>query len=152
MSPKRQRLVFLLLSAVMIGLASFYFFRTFRDNLVFFYSPTELQEKNLAKGGYVRIGGLVQIDSLIYKDQGKTLEFLLTDGNASMRVVHKGTAPSLFREGQGVVVEGIWQGTEPFTASRLLAKHDENYMPPEVADALKKTGHWKDDYRKGARP
>jgi cytochrome c-type biogenesis protein CcmE len=117
-----------------------------RDSIVFFNSPTDVVEKKVAAGSRIRLGGLVQPGTLQRKDIDATFE--ITDGNNAIRVTYRGILPDLFKEGQGVVAEGTLIDGVSFRADSVLAKHDENYMPKEVADALKKQGHWKDDYGK----
>jgi cytochrome c-type biogenesis protein CcmE len=112
----------------------------FQDNLVFFYSPTDVHQKGVDEGRRFRLGGLVAEGSVV-KD-GATVHFTVTDLNDEVAVVYTGILPDLFREGQGVVTEGAIQADGTFKAVEVLAKHDENYMPPEVADALKKSGQW----------
>ena len=120
----------------------------FSDNLVFFYSPSDLKTKAVAADRRVRIGGLVEMQSLSRGPDGRRVSFRVTDGASVLAVVYDGMLPDLFREGQGVVAEGTLDSGGMFKADSVLAKHDENYMPKEVADALKKQGHWKDDYGK----
>lgn len=145
MKPKHQRLVLILIA----GLAAVAFvglmLTKFEDNLVFFYSPSDIVEKKPAPGTPIRVGGLVEEGSV--KKDGMHLSFTITDTKKNMLISYNGDIPSLFREGQGVVAEGTLQADGSFVASRILAKHDENYMPPEVAKSLKKQGHWKDDYK-----
>ena len=121
--------------------AAFFILNNFRDNLVFFYTPTELIQKNISKDKQIRIGGLVESGSVIKNDD--ITEFSLTDTNNSTEVIFKGILPPLFREGQGIVAQGALGKDGVFVADNLLAKHDEKYMPPEVAEALKKSGNWK---------
>ncbi len=118
-------------------------------SIVFFNSPSDVAEKHIAPGTRIRLGGLVKSGSLVRSDNLK-VRFDVTDGSREMPVAYQGVLPDLFREGQGVVAEGALDGSGVFNADTILAKHDETYMPKEVADALKKTGHWKDDY--GQRP
>lgn len=121
----------------------------FRDSIVFFNSPSDVVEKHVEPGTRIRLGGLVKDGSL---SRGKDLRirFEVTDGNRQVPVTYQGVLPDLFREGQGVVAEGALDGGGVFNADTILAKHDETYMPKEVADALKKSGHWKDDYSQRA--
>ena len=113
----------------------------FEENLVFFYSPSDLAEKTLPPGRPVRLGGLVEEGSVERRD-GLTVHFRVTDLSQSTPVVYQGLLPDLFREGQGVVTEGTLGPDGVFVASEVLAKHDETYMPPEVVEALKKSGQW----------
>jgi cytochrome c-type biogenesis protein CcmE len=143
MTRKRRRLMMLSLFLLGLGSATALTLAAFQDNLVFFYGPTELAEKAIPDGRLVRIGGLVEQGSLERASVDGKLEirFRVTDMNRALPVVYAGVLPDLFREGQGVVANGrLDRGV--FRASEVLAKHDENYMPPEVAEALKRAGHW----------
>ncbi|MEL6292038.1 MAG: cytochrome c maturation protein CcmE [Pseudomonadota bacterium] len=124
-----------LLLAVSVTLIAF----AMRDTLVFFYAPSDIAEKGVKPGQRIRLGGLVA-DGSIKRGDGARVEFVVTDTINSIPVVYTGILPDLFREGQGVVTEGRLDGTGKFTADSVLAKHDENYMPAEVADALKERG------------
>jgi cytochrome c-type biogenesis protein CcmE len=115
------------------------------DAIVFFNSPTDIVEKHIGSGTRIRLGGLVAPGSLSRGD-ALAVRFQVTDGSNAVAVTYQGALPDLFREGQGVVAEGSLDGSGVFKADNVLAKHDENYMPKEVADALKKQGHWKDEY------
>ena len=128
----------------MLGVAAALVLTAFEDNIVFFYSPTDITEKALRPGQTVRLGGLVQADSVKKASDGVTTEFVITDTNKTISVRYAGLLPDLFREGQGVVTQGSLGPDGTFVASEVLAKHDENYMPKEVADALKKSGNWKE--------
>ena len=119
------------------------------DSKVFFQSPTDLAEKNIPAGTRIRIGGLVKEGS-VERGSDLRVRFEVTDGKTSFPVRYQGILPDLFREGQGVVAEGKLEPDKIVDADTVLAKHDETYMPKDVADALKKQGHWKDDY--GAKP
>jgi cytochrome c-type biogenesis protein CcmE len=139
MKPKHQRLALLGLGILVLGAAAALVLTAFEDNLVFFHSPTELATKEVSPQQRLRIGGLVAEHSVV--KSGSDVRFVVTDGAHSINVAYRGLLPDLFREGQGIVAEGTFQnGT--FTAREVLAKHDENYMPPEVVDALKKSGEW----------
>ena len=118
-----------------------------KDSIVFFNSPTDVVEKHLAPGTRIRIGGLVKEGS-VQRGDGLAVRFAVTDGKSTVAVAYQGLLPDLFREGQGIVAEGALDGAGTFKADSVLAKHDESYMPKEVADALKKQGHWKDDKEK----
>jgi cytochrome c-type biogenesis protein CcmE len=143
MTRKRRRLYLVLGGLVLLALVSALVLSAISDNLVFFYSPSDLQTKNVPDGRSIRIGGLVETGSVKREADGRTLDFRVTDGNNAVAVVYKGDVPDLFREGQGVVAEGkLERGT--FQAASVLAKHDENYMPREVVDALKRSGHWQE--------
>jgi cytochrome c-type biogenesis protein CcmE len=142
MTRKRQRMIFVLLGLLMLAGATALVLTAFRSNLVFFFSPTDLLASPQPPGHAFRLGGLVEPDS-VDKAGGDTVRFRITDKKNTLLVVYRGVLPDLFREGQGVVVEGSLAADGSFTASSVLAKHDEKYMPPEVAAALKKAGEWR---------
>jgi cytochrome c-type biogenesis protein CcmE len=144
MTRKRRRLMVLLLGLSLLGGATAMVLAAFNDNLVFFYGPSELAAKHIGPGRRIRIGGLVEDHSVIKQDDGRHVGFRVTDGKTDIAVVYDGILPDLFREGQGVVAEGRLRPDGVFAASSVLAKHDEKYMPPEVADALKKAGRWQE--------
>jgi len=142
MKLKTQRLWVVIFSGICLFSAVAIITTVFRDNLVFFFSPTEISERNISEGTQIRVGGIVEEGSINKKDN--VTDFLLTDLNKSIKVMHVGVLPPMFRENQGIVAEGsIKNGI--FEAKKLLTKHDEKYMPPEVAAALKKSGKWKGD-------
>ena len=114
-----------------------------RDSIVFFSTPVMVSEKKIQPGQRFRLGGMVEQGSLKRGDN-LAVSFIVSDGNATLPVAYKGILPDLFREGQGVVAEGALDGAGVFKADTVLAKHDENYMPKEVADALKKQGRWQE--------
>jgi cytochrome c-type biogenesis protein CcmE len=143
MTRKHKRLAVLLAGLIALGGATAMVLAAFSDNLVFFYSPSELAAKPQTVGQRVRIGGLVETGSVVRRDGGH-LAFRVTDGKTDLAVHYDGILPDLFREGQGVVAEGRLGKDGVFVASNVLAKHDEKYMPPEVADALKKSGRWQE--------
>jgi cytochrome c-type biogenesis protein CcmE len=151
---RRQRRLTLIGSALaVLAIAAGLVLVALRDSIVFFNSPTDLVAKQVKPGQRMRIGGLVKPGS-IERSTDLKVRFEVTDGTSTVPVAYQGLLPDLFREGQGVVAEGALDGTGTFRADSVLAKHDETYMPREVADALKKQGHWKDDYAKksGALP
>jgi cytochrome c-type biogenesis protein CcmE len=152
MTRKRRRLVFLLVCGLGLGTATALMLTAFSDNMVFFLTPSDLAAKAPHAGRSFRLGGLVEASSVErIREAGKPLaRFRVTDGAAAVTVNYAGILPDLFREGQGVVTLGAMQPDGSFRASEVLAKHDETYMPKEVADALKKTGHW--DPKQGAPP
>jgi len=113
------------------------------DNIVFFYSPSEIIQKNVQSGARMRVGGLVALGSVV-KAAGDRLDFSITDGANQIEVSYTGLPPDLFREGQGVVAEGVLETAGRLRAETILAKHDERYMPREVVDALKKQGRWQE--------
>ena len=142
MTPKRRRLSILLIGLAMLGTAAALVMTAFEDNLVFFFSPTDLQAREVGPDQRIRIGGLVETNSLEKSEDGLMARFQVTDLQNRVRVKYRGVLPDLFREGQGIVAEGKF-ANGIFNASEVLAKHDETYMPKEVADALKKSGKWK---------
>ena len=142
MSPKRKRLWLLVGSLGVLAIAVALVLTALDDNLVFFYSPTQVAEKKLAPDRRFRLGGLVEQGSV--KKDRQEVRFTVTDLQKTVPVVYRGLLPDLFREGQGVIAEGSLGADGVFTAREVLAKHDENYMPPEVARALKESGRWKD--------
>lgn len=144
MTRKQQRTWFLVGGLGVLALAATLILSALSDSLVYFYSPTELKEKALAPGTQIRVGGLVEEGSVDKRD-GLDISFTVTDMNESVIVHYNGLLPDLFREGQGVVAEGTFMSDGQFYASKVLAKHDEKYMPKEVADALKEQGKWKPD-------
>ncbi|MGH8430886.1 MAG: cytochrome c maturation protein CcmE, partial [Solimonas sp.] len=131
MTAKRKRLWLLVGSLGVLGVAAALVLSALNDNLVFFYSPTQLAEKPIAPERRFRLGGLVETGSV--KRDGEEVRFVVTDTRKTVPVVYRGLLPDLFREGQGVVTEGSLGPDGVFVAREVLAKHDENYMPPEVA-------------------
>ena len=144
MTRKRKRLIFVLAGLALLGAATWLTLSALQDNLVFFYSPTDIYTKGVNAGRMIRLGGLVEAGSIKRESDGRTIDFTVTDGSRSIPVVYAGDLPDLFREGQGVVVEGRLQADGNFSATTVLAKHDERYMPPEVVDALKRAGRWQE--------
>lgn len=142
MKPKHKRLTFVLLGLLLLAGAAALILNAARDTLVFFYSPSELATQQLPPDRPFRLGGLVEEGSLSRGDDG-TIRFSVTDLLASVPVAYRGILPDLFREGQGVVAQGTLGPDGVFVAREVLAKHDEQYMPPEVAEAIKKSGQWK---------
>src|SRR5436190_8356228 len=149
MTRKRRRLLALVLGLGLLGTATAMVLAAFNVNLVFFYGPSDLAEKAIGPGRRIRIGGLVEQQSLARQADSHGVTFRVTDGKNVVAVVYDGILPDLFREGQGVVAEGRLRADGVFAAASVLAKHDEKYMPPEVADALKKAGRWQE---RGAPP
>jgi cytochrome c-type biogenesis protein CcmE len=143
MTRKRRRMLYVAIGLVLLGSATALVLSAFQDSLVFFYSPTDLLAKPEAAGHAVRLGGLVEKGSVVKESDGVTTRFRVTDLKKSLLVAYKGVLPDLFREGQGVVVEGSLLPDGSFRANEVLAKHDEKYMPPEVAKALKANGEWR---------
>ena len=151
MKPKRRRLYFVAAGMVLLGIAAALVLYAMNDSLVFFYSPSELAEKQLPPGRTLRVGGLVETGSVARDADGTTIHFRVTDTAKAVPVTYKGILPDLFREGQGVVAEGVLDPSGRFLADTVLAKHDETYMPPEVAKALKEQGVWQGDSKAGAK-
>ncbi len=143
MTRKQRRLVLISAGLAAVGLAVGLVMFALRDNIVFFYSPSELAQKATANGARLRLGGLVKPGSL-RREGGQTVRFAVTDLKRDVEVTYTGLLPDLFREGQGVVAEGALGPDHLFRADSILAKHDERYMPREVADALKKQGVWRE--------
>jgi cytochrome c-type biogenesis protein CcmE len=142
MTRKQRRLTLIGAGLGVLGLAAGLVLYALNDAIVFFNSPTDVIEKQVAPGARIRLGGLVKPGTLVRGDNLK-VRFEVTDGNKSVLVSYTGILPDLFREGQGIVTEGALDAAGSFRADSVLAKHDETYMPKEVADALKKQGHWK---------
>jgi cytochrome c-type biogenesis protein CcmE len=141
-SRKKRRMTLIGLGMLALAGATAMVLTAFQDNLTFFYSPSDLQTKDVPEGRNFRIGGLVAEGSVEKIGDGATVQFVVTDGGGTVPVRYRGLLPDLFREGQGIVAEGKLNGQGVFVANEVLAKHDENYMPPEVADALKRSGEW----------
>lgn len=137
---KKKRLYLVLTSMTILALAVGLVLTALQDSISLFLDPTELKARNLPDGEHVRLGGLVVTDSFIKDADGLTYHFDITDGAETVSIVYKGSLPDLFREGQGVVLEGETRAAGPFVATEVLAKHDENYMPKEVMDSLKERG------------
>ena len=135
--------MFVLLGLAMLSAAAALVLSAFNKDIVFFFSPTDLLAQAQIPGRVFRLGGLVEQGSVTKDASGPTIRFRITDKKNALLVVYRGLLPDLFREGQGVVVEGSLGPDGSFTASSVLAKHDEKYMPPEVAAALKKNGEWR---------
>ena len=144
MKPKSQRLIILFFFLTLLGLSTFLVLKSLEDNIVYFYSPTDINEKILSNeidlSKRIRIGGLVKENSIL--KEGKKISFKIHDGIDEILVIYKGILPDLFREEQGIVALGKIENKN-FSAIEILAKHDENYMPKEVSDMLKKNGKWK---------
>jgi cytochrome c-type biogenesis protein CcmE len=147
MSRKRLRLYLVLATLVVLGIAATLVLRALNEELVFFLSPTQIADKRPNAGQQIRLGGLIETGSV--EKSGETVVFSVTDLSNTVKVTYRGLLPDLFREGQGVVVEGAFDGGGQFVAREVLAKHDETYMPPEVAKALKESGRWQETQGKG---
>jgi cytochrome c-type biogenesis protein CcmE len=147
MTRKQRRLALIGSGLGVLAVAAALVLSALKESIVFFNSPTDVIDKQVQPGTRIRLGGLVKPGSLARGDN-LSVRFEVTDGNRAVAVAYTGILPDLFREGQGVVAEGALDGAGLFRADTVLAKHDETYMPKEVADALKKQGHWKDEYDK----
>jgi len=147
MTRKQRRLALIGSGLAVLAVALGLVLSALRDSIVFFNSPSDVVEKQVQPGTRIRLGGLIKPGSVM-RGENLQVRFEVTDGNRAVPVTYTGVLPDLFREGQGVVAEGALDGGGLFRADSVLAKHDERYMPKEVADALKKQGHWVDDYEK----
>jgi cytochrome c-type biogenesis protein CcmE len=147
MTRRQRRLTLIGIAAIVLSLAAALALSALRDSIMFFVTPSELAAKSIETGSRFRLGGLVEKGS-VHKD-GLTVRFRVTDGGSSLPVTYRGLLPDLFREEQGVVTEGKLNASGVFVADTVLAKHDERYMPKEVADALKKQGHWQGEHKEG---
>ena len=150
MTRKQRRGVLIGTALAVLAVAVALVLVAMRDSIVFFYSPSEVAEKQLAPGVRFRLGGLVENGS-VARSEGTTVRFVVTDRAKELPVTFTGVLPDLFREGQGVVAEGTLQPDGVFHADSVLAKHDEKYMPPEVAAKLKAQGVWRGDAGAGAQ-
>lgn len=136
MKSRHKRIAIILVGIALLGVAAALLLQSFQSNLVFFFSPTEVSQGKAPQQGNFRIGGMVEVGSV--QRQGTQVAFKITDTAKTMSVVYTGILPDLFKEGKGVVVQGKQGENGIFIADQVLAKHDENYMPPEAADALEK--------------
>jgi cytochrome c-type biogenesis protein CcmE len=156
MKPRTRRALAVAVGLSLVGGASALVLNAFNDNLVFFFSPTQVMAKEAPQGRSFRIGGLVEAGSVQRGTQDLKLDFVVTDGAQRVPVRYTGLLPDLFQEGKGVVAQGKLGADGIFHADQVLAKHDENYMPPEAAAALKAAGHSPSTatpaYAKGAKP
>ncbi len=143
MTRKKRRLALIGAAGAVLAVSAALVLAALRDQIVFFYSPAEIAEKALPAGTRMRLGGLVAEGSVEREADG-SVRFAVTDTVGTIGVVYRGILPDLFREGQGIVAEGVLTGTGGFAADNVLAKHDENYMPREVADTLKERGVWQE--------
>jgi len=141
MTRKRRRLVVIGSALAVLAVAVALVLSALKDSIVFFNSPTDVVERHVTPGSRIRLGGLVK-DGSVVRGNDLAVRFDVTDGENTIAVAYQGILPDLFREGQGVVTEGVLDPSGVFKADSVLAKHDENYMPKEVADALKRSGHW----------
>jgi cytochrome c-type biogenesis protein CcmE len=140
---KQQRLALVILSLLLIGGATGLVLAALQDKVAFFVSPSDVAQQRFEAGRHFRLGGLV-VDGSVRREADGAVRFAVTDTARQVDVVYKGLLPDLFRDGQGVVAQGKLRPDGVFEAAEVLAKHDENYMPKEVADALKRSGHWQE--------
>ena len=140
MTPRKKRIAIVFLIIIGMGIAAALILTAFEKNLLYFYSPTQIAAGEAPKARAFRVGGLVLEGSVERDPDGLNVRFVLTDTANQVTVAYEGILPDLFREGQGIVANGTLDKDDIFQAKEVLAKHDENYMPPEVADALEKAG------------
>lgn len=140
MTRRRRRMVIIGAALCVLGAAVALILSAMEDTLLYFRAPADVLAETVPEGQRFRLGGLVKVESVVRT--GETIRFLVTDFAADVPVIYTGILPDLFREGQGVVTEGALDASGTFVASTVLARHDETYMPPEVAEALKKAGTW----------
>ncbi|MFD2205125.1 cytochrome c maturation protein CcmE [Kiloniella antarctica] len=145
MTRKSRRMYIIVVAFALLASATALVLTAFEDNLVYFYSPSDLKTKQVTIGRSLRLGGLVEEGTFVKLGDGLNIQFSITDGAESIPVSYKGILPDLFREGQGVITEGSLNEKGEFIAHEVLAKHDENYMPAEVIEALKASGEWRGD-------
>jgi cytochrome c-type biogenesis protein CcmE len=141
LKPRTKRAIAIVGGLAALGIAAALVLNAFQSNLVFFFTPTQVAKNEVPKDRTFRMGGLVEPGSLVRQKDALTVNFKITDGAQSIPVIYTGILPDLFKEGKGVVAQGKVHGDGVFKASEVLAKHDENYMPPEAAEALKQSGH-----------
>jgi cytochrome c-type biogenesis protein CcmE len=141
LKPRHRRLIWILAGLAALGVAVALVLNAFQSNLVFFFTPTQIANGEAPQGRAFRIGGLVEPGSVRREGDGTTVAFRVTDNARAVEVTYRGILPDLFKEGRGIVAQGTVQADGSFRASEVLAKHDENYMPPEAAEALERAGH-----------
>jgi cytochrome c-type biogenesis protein CcmE len=144
MKRRHRRITFIIVGLAGLGIATYLVASAFRNNLVFFFSPTQVAAKEAPVNRTFRVGGLVQNGTLQRDNDGLTVRFIVTDTAANVPVVYKGILPDLFKEGRGCVAQGRLDGAGVFHADQVLAKHDENYMPPEAGQAIDKAKYAKE--------
>jgi cytochrome c-type biogenesis protein CcmE len=147
MTPRQKRLAFIVGGVALVAAAVGLVLYALKNNVSLYFTPTQVYNKEAPQGRSFRIGGLVEVGSLLREKDGLTAHFNITDNDKIMAVVYKGILPDLFKEGKGVVAQGKLEADNVFHADEVLAKHDENYMPPEAVDALKKA-----EARSAAKP
>jgi cytochrome c-type biogenesis protein CcmE len=138
MKPRQKRAMFIVVGVAGVGLAVLLVLNALKSNVSLYFTPTQVMNKEAPQGRSFRIGGLVEVGSVQREKDGLSVKFMITDTVKSMPVMYKGILPDLFKEGKGVVAQGKMEADGVMHADEVLAKHDENYMPPEAADALKR--------------
>ncbi len=146
MSLRFQRLLLILLTLIIILSAVLLILYNTKENVSYFYTPSEIVESDIIINKLIRIGGFVENDSF-NKISSSSFKFRITDEKASILVIYNGILPDLFREGQGAVIEGAFDNNNIFNATNVFAKHDENYMPASIKEDLKDTGYWNKEYK-----
>ena len=147
MSPAtKKRLSYFLISTIVLLVVGKFVYNSLQGNTVYFFSPTDLSNLSEKPNGLIRVGGLVKKNSIKEKQKNASYTFTITDLKNDTYVEYEGLLPNLFQEGKGAVIEGVLKDKKFLLAQKILAKHDENYMPPEVAEALKKSGSWNKNY------
>ncbi|MDA0377186.1 MAG: cytochrome c maturation protein CcmE [Proteobacteria bacterium] len=147
MSPAtKKRLSYFLISTIVLLVVGKFVYNSLQGNTVYFFSPTDLSNLSEKPNGLIRVGGLVKKNSIKEKQKNASYTFTITDLKNDTYVEYEGLLPNLFQEGKGAVIEGVLKDKKFLLAQKILAKHDENYMPPEVAEALKKSGNWNKNY------
>ena len=147
MSPAtKKRLSYFLISTIVLLVVGKFVYNSLQGNTVYFFSPTDLSNLSEKPNGLIRVGGLVKKNSIKEKQKNASYIFTITDLKNDTYVEYEGLLPNLFQEGKGAVIEGVLKDKKFLLAQKILAKHDENYMPPEVAEALKKSGNWNKNY------
>ncbi|HWP00654.1 MAG TPA: cytochrome c maturation protein CcmE [Methylococcus sp.] len=147
MTPRRRRMLTVTMIVIGVSVAAFFALTAFQKNLLYFYTPSQVANGEAPRGYPFRIGGLVVAGSVKREPGSLSVRFEVTDGSAAMPILYTGILPDLFREGQGIIAVGQLDEAGIFHASEVLAKHDEKYMPPEVADTLRKNGQLPVDYQ-----
>ena len=150
MTRKQRRMTLIGVAGCILAIALGLVLYAMNDTIVFFNSPADIQAKNVQPGTRFRLGGLVK-EGTVRREGDQQVTFVVMDAEGSIQVSYKGLLPDLFREGQGIVAEGVLESASIFRADTVLAKHDENYMPREVADTLKRQGHWQGEAKASPR-
>ena len=147
MTHKYKRLNILLIFMLAIASTIFFVLKALEEKIVFFYSPTEIIDKEISNNKLIRVGGLVVDESIVYDESGLEVFFSISDTKNILKISYKGILPDLFREGQGTVIEGLIENQKTVKAFKVYAKHDENYMPASIKKELEKNNQWKKDYK-----